>query len=103
MSINMVMGWIGFLGLLGAVRFADADETLQKIAWDVLKKEGRIAAGTVEGSGDQAVLRITSEKAGPSTFEVVTIDRPKVSRPRYALQGYSPPLRRKGNGRCGNA
>lgn len=87
MRRNVVMGWVGGLSLVCAASLAAADETLQKIAWDALKKQGRITAGEVETDGNRAVLKVVSEKAGPTTYSVLTIEKPGVTRARYAIRG----------------
>ena len=73
-------------GVLSAVVAAGATE----LKWDVLQKQGRVVIGTVlppETGGAFYILRITGGGAGEPTQTVLTLDKPAINRPRYALTG----------------
>lgn len=67
-----------------------AQATDHEFRWDELRKQGRGSAGTVlpptPGSpGHQ--LKIENSKPGPLTVTVLTIQKPPVTGPRYAVRG----------------
>lgn len=75
------------LGLWAAV--ASAEETVQELSWTTLQS-GRIAGGTVlppDGGRAFHRLRVESPPGHATRVIVLTIERPAITRARYALTG----------------
>lgn len=80
------MALIGLLSV--AIGTAVAPAASREFTWDALQKAGRISAGSVlppDSGSPFHHLRI--ESRGQSTVTVLTIDRPPIAGPRYALTG----------------
>jgi hypothetical protein len=75
--------------LLGAT-VAQAEETVQELSWVALQQGGRIGGGTVlppDGGGAFHRLRVESPAGQPARVTVLTIERPAITRARYAITG----------------
>jgi hypothetical protein len=76
--------------LVLAATLASAEETLARISWGALKREGRLATGEVRaGAGDSPaeVLRLVGSAGQPTSLPLATLDGSPVTRPHYALAG----------------
>src|SRR5262249_5231749 len=68
----------------------DAAAATRVFKWDDLKKQSRIAAGTVlppESGSPDPRLQIVNGEAAPLTATVLTIDAPQIVGPSYSLSG----------------
>jgi hypothetical protein len=69
---------------------AAAEETVQELSWAALQQSGRISGGTVlspDGGRDFHRLRVESPPGHAARVLVLTIERPAITRARYALTG----------------
>jgi hypothetical protein len=68
---------------------ASAWASAQELTWNDLQQQRRVQAGTVQPpSGGEAFHRLRIDGAGqPAAVTVLTIERPGVKGPRYALTG----------------
>jgi hypothetical protein len=76
--------------LLSAAVVAAAEETVQELSWTSLQQSGRVAGGTVlppDASRPFHRLRVEGAPGRAVRMLVLTIDRPAITRARYALTG----------------
>jgi hypothetical protein len=67
-----------------------AEEPVQEFSWTSLQQSGRISGGTVlppDGGRDFHRLRVESASGRAARVLVLTIERPPITRARYALTG----------------
>ena len=67
-----------------------AEETLREISWATPQQEGRISTGTVLPPDAGAAflrLRVENRQPQPVTVTVLTLERPPITSPRYAITG----------------
>jgi hypothetical protein len=67
-----------------------AEEMVQELSWSSLQQSGKITGGTVlppDGGGPFHRLRVESPSGQPAGVTVLTIERPAITRSRYAITG----------------
>jgi hypothetical protein len=80
LTLGLVLGATGVL----------AEEVLQELSWSSLQQAGRIAAGAVlppDGGRPFHRLRVETPPGQPALVRVLTIERPAITRSRYAITG----------------
>ena len=76
--------------LLSAAAPLRAERNVQEIRWSALKDAGRLTGGEVVPPGGGVrfeSLRVTNPDGAPRTVPFLTIERPGIAGPRYALRG----------------
>lgn len=75
-------------GLLTPTR-ASGEQVVRSIEWQELKSAGSLRSGTVVTAADAggSLLRLVHKGTAPVTLPLVTIERPAITRARYALKG----------------
>ena len=81
---------LGAMGLCGLAVAAEANEVLREISWERQKQEGALLAGEVHPADDSAAfayLEVKSAEPGAQTITLLELERPDITKPRYAMVG----------------
>jgi hypothetical protein len=76
--------------LVLAATLSCAEETLARISWGSLKRDGRLGTGEVRQAGGDSpaeVLRLVSSPGQPASLPLATLDGSPITRPHYAMAG----------------
>jgi len=78
------------LSLLVCLRTQAAEEVLQEVSWATLKADGKLAAGEVlapDATLKAEPLKVVNETSEPKTVNVLTLEKPGITKPHYVLSG----------------